>query len=440
LDSSYQVFRKLSLVGDHLCGDFHKFRLTRNGTALLTIYDVVPADLSSLNGPSSGWIYDSVFQEIEVATGTLIFEWRASEHYRVNDTFLPLGKKGRTRDDAFNFFHINSVDKDTQGNHLISARHTHTVTCIAPTGDILWILGGRVNDFTDLSSGEATNFAWQHHARWRSNNIITLFDNSAYDYYLQTADYSRGIIIDLDLVNKTATLRNSYSKPRQWRSESQGSMQQLSDDGRMFLGWGSAAAYTEFTADGEILCDVHFGAESVFGFGRMSSYRAFKGDWIGKPVTPPDIKLTDENIYVSWNGATEVMVWELQGAKFVSHEDQHFELVDSVPKEGFETSFPLPYDEENYAFLRVAALDRFGEVLGYTDVIDMATGQSTAPTKQPEDQPYSASLWVLIAGCAFVSLGLSVRTFWGPLSTLVQPHRWRGYRRMSSSEGRWLLR
>jgi hypothetical protein len=111
-------------------------------------------------------------------------------------------------------------------------------------------------------------------------------------------------------------------------------MQQFSDDGRMFLGRGSAAAYTEFAADGEILCDVHFGAESVFGFGRTSSYRAFQGDWIGKPVTPPDIKLTDENIYVSWNGATDVMVWELQGAKFVSHEDQHFELVDSIQKRG----------------------------------------------------------------------------------------------------------
>lgn len=205
----------------------------------------------------------------------------------------------------------------------------------------------------------------------------------------------------------------------------------------MFLNCSSAATYTEFEANGEILCDVHFGAESVFGFGRTSSYRAFKGDWIGKPLTPPDIKLTDENIYVSWNGAIEVMVWGLQGTKFVSHDDRHFELVDSVRKEGFETSFPLPYDEEDYAFLRVADLDRFGEVLGYTDIIDMATEQSTTPTKQPEDQPYSASLWVLIAGCAFVSLGFSVRTFWGPLSTLVQPHRWRGYKRMSSWEGRW---
>lgn len=417
-------------------GDLHEFRLTEDGTALVTAYDIIPADLSSLSGPAAGWIYDGILQEIDIATGILIFEWRASEHHQVNDTFLPIGNRGRTNDTAFDFFHINSVDKDPQGNYLISARHMHTVTCISPTGDILWILGGRANDFTDLSSGAATNFAWQHHARWHSNNTITVFDNAAYDYYLRTAEYSRGMLIDLDLAGMTATLRNSYSKPQQWCSESQGSMQQLSDTGNMFVGWGSAAAYTEFAADGEILCDAHFGAESVFGFGRTSSYRAFKGDWFGKPVTLPDIKMVDDTVYVSWNGATEVVTWELQGGKLLGDGDLHFELVDSVPKEGFETSLLLPDDEEGYAYLRVAALDSSGQVLGFTDVIDSATGQSTTRPPQLEDQRYSAWLWLFIAGCAIASLALSVRAFWEPLSALLL-HRWQGYKRLSSSDQLW---
>lgn len=104
------------------------------------------------------------------------------------------------------------------------------------------------------------------------------------------------MVIDLDLANMTARLRNTSFKLGQWRSESQGSMQQLSENGSMLVGCGSTA-YTEFTADGEILCDVHFGAESVFGFGRISSYRAFKSEWIGRPVAPPDIKMVDDEIY-----------------------------------------------------------------------------------------------------------------------------------------------
>jgi hypothetical protein len=406
----------------------------------MTIYEKIPADLSSLKGPASGWIYDGIVQEIDISTGSLIFEWRASDHYQVSDTFLPVSDKGRTSDTAFDFFHINSVDKDPQGNYYISARHTHTVTCINPTGDVLWTLGGRSNDFTDISSGAATNFAWQHHARWHPNNTITLFDNSAYDYYLRTAEYSRGMVIDLDLADMTARLRNTYFKPQQWRSESQGSMQKLSENGNMFVGWGSAAAYTEFAADGEILCDVHFGAESVFGFGRISSYRAFKGEWIGRPVTPPDIKMVGGDVYVSWNGATEVVAWELQGTKSLGDGDETFETFDYVQKEGFETNLQLPDDKDDYVYIRAAALDRSGQVLGYTDVIDTATRESATHPPQPEDQRYSIWIWLFIVCCALLSAGLSIRLFWGPLCTLVQLHRWRGYKPLSSPKHWWSSR
>jgi hypothetical protein len=76
-------------------------------------------------------------------------------------------------------------------------------------------------------------------------------------------------------------------------------MQQLLGNGKVLVSWGSAAAYTEFAADGEILCDVHFGAESVFGFGRISSYWTFKSQWVDRLMTPPDIKMVDGDVYVS---------------------------------------------------------------------------------------------------------------------------------------------
>jgi hypothetical protein len=150
-------------------------------------------------------------------------------------------------------------------------------------------------------------------------------------------EYSRGMVIDFDLVDMTVRLWNTYFKPRQWHSESQGSIQQLSQNGNMFVGWGSAAAYTEFAADGEILCDVHFGAESVFRFSRISSHRAFKSEWVGRPVTPPDIKTVDDGVYVSWNGTTEVVAWELQGAKSLGDGDEMF---DYVQKGGIRNKSP----------------------------------------------------------------------------------------------------
>ena len=86
--------------------------------------------------------YDGIFQEIDLLSGTLLFQWRASDHYQLTETFQPINNQGRTRDNAFDFFHINSVDKDPQGNYYISSRYMHTVTCIAPTGAVRWILGG----------------------------------------------------------------------------------------------------------------------------------------------------------------------------------------------------------------------------------------------------------------------------------------------------------
>jgi hypothetical protein len=70
------------------------------------------------------------------------------------------------------------------------------------------------------------------------------------------------------------------------------------------------------------------------------------------------------------------VAWELQGAKSLGDGDESFETVDYVQKEGFEMNLQLPEDKDNYTYLRAAALDRLGQVLGYTDVIDSATRES----------------------------------------------------------------
>jgi hypothetical protein len=65
----------------------------------------------------------------------------------------------------------------------------------------------------------------------------------------------------------------------------------ISYTGNVFIGWGGAAAYSEFSADSSLLCDGHFGASAFFTFGRVTSYRVYKDDWVGKPLTGPDATL-----------------------------------------------------------------------------------------------------------------------------------------------------
>lgn len=357
-------------------GDLHEFNIVGDA-ALVTIYEAIPADLSSIGGPESGWIFDGIFQEIDIETGELLFEWRASDHYRIDETYAALGSNGEDQASAFDFFHINSINKDDEGNYYISSRYMHTITCIRPDGTIRWVLGGRRNDFTDLSFGAATNFSWQHHARWHSGNIITVFDNGAYETKnAERSDRSRGLKIALNLDDMTAVLLQEYINPNNVLSQSQGSVQIL-PSGNIFVGWGYIAGYTEFTADGDAVCDAHFGAYAMFGFGWVKSYRAFKGDWVGMPQYPPDIAmgfgLRKHTVFVSWNGATEVAYWRLEIAEQPDSSDEEFEEVDTLPKTGFETAVDLVWGKSG--FVRMMALDAKMEVLGYTEVLDRSSGQ-----------------------------------------------------------------
>ncbi|KAL4919001.1 ASST-domain-containing protein [Aspergillus aurantiobrunneus] len=413
LDSTYTPRYVINPVGNYP-GDLHEFHLTADGTALATIYDPTLTDLSPIGGPEIGWIYDCLFQEIDIETGDLIFEWRASEHFPINSTYHALAEgAGKERASAFDFFHINSVDKDTQGNYIISARHFHIVSCISRhTGETLWTLGGKTNDFRDLSNGEATSFAWQHDARWHADSsTLTLFDNAAHSYSDPPSE-SRGMVIYLDIPKREATLRSAYYHPYHTKSVSQGNVQLLDDSGRVFVSWGHSAAYSEFSADGLLECNVHYGALAFFDFGRVVSYRAFKADWIGNPQSQPDAVVTGDVAHVSWNGATEVTTWRLETWKFDLNNSNIAELdltedtitLDECAKSGFETEISISAEIDSPIF-RIAALDAKGKVLGVTDPLQRESEVSSV------DELLDVHYWIvgiaLVAGACGVIAALS---------------------------------
>jgi hypothetical protein len=326
-----------------------------------------------LGKPWGGLIWDCLIQEIILSTGELIFQWRAAEHYKLSDTFREIGSDGGIGR-AFDFFHINSVAKDPKGNYLISSRYMHTITYISgSTGEIIWILGGKGNMFKDLSDGRATNFAYQHDARWSDDySTITMFDNGVDDNHRDIA-YTRGLRIKIDQEDMTAELVTKYMNPQHLRSLSQGSFQTL-PNGNVFMGYGNSAAMTEYSYNGTVLCDAHFGPQSRFGSGDVQSYRAYKYEWHGFPTTDPDVTvlMDDEDtwtFYVSWNGATDVTNWILQGAAASEAEDDQWQDLDELEKVGFETGFKLTISYPQY--LRILALNINGTILGQSNPLDV---------------------------------------------------------------------
>lgn len=312
--------------------------------------------------PGVDFILDAGFQEIDIETGDVLFEWRASDHYRFEEYYHFQPGDGRSEKTAPDLFHVNSIEKDDLGNYLISCRMMSSVAYVdGRTGNVMWKLGGKGNMFKDLSGGTATNFNGQHHPRFHDNGRrISIFDNGNCPGRPVTGP-TRGLTVIVDTEQMTVELDHEYISPNSVLTENSGSMQIL-ESGNVVLGFGPNANWAEYASNGSLLCNVHMGPETFFNSGEIRSYRISKSPWVGRPQTMPDIAVHSGRVYVSWNGATEVSMWTLNGI-----EEDRSVFLGQFPKEGFETEIPVPGNSPGQYF--VNALDRAGEVLGTTSTV-----------------------------------------------------------------------
>ncbi|KAI1077793.1 ASST-domain-containing protein [Whalleya microplaca] len=411
LDKYYYLYREIR-AANGLDADLHDFRITENGTALITVYQTVQQDLREVGKNLVGPVWDCLVQEIDLETGRALFEWRALDHWRLSDSFKDIGGDGEG-DHAYDFFHMNSVAKDARGNYLTSSRYMHSLTYIdGATGDVIWILGGKRNMFRDLSNGTATNFAYQHDARWSGNDTITIFDNGVDDVHRDIAD-TRGLKVKIDEKAMTVSVVTEYFNTHKIHGVSQGSFQTLSN-GNVLLGYGNSAAFTEFASDGEILCDTHFGPESRFGKAEIQSYRVYKYEWHGFPTTKPSsaVRRNSErnwSFYVSWNGATEVSMWVLQGTQDNNATDKDWRELNRTKKVGFEAAFELRKSYSQY--LRAVAVNSEGHMLGVSEPLNVSAVEeqllSTETLTFIDDENLTTEIAMVIGGV--IVLGLLLR-------------------------------
>lgn len=91
LNQSYDEIAHFQAVGfaDDMA-DMHEFEITEEGHALVMIYHAIPWDLTSSGGVEDGWLFENTFQEINIETGELVFEWNASTHVGINESYNSL--------------------------------------------------------------------------------------------------------------------------------------------------------------------------------------------------------------------------------------------------------------------------------------------------------------------------------------------------------------
>jgi hypothetical protein len=344
-DSSYNVIAHVR-AGNGYQADQHSFVLTPEGTALITAYHETRRDLSSVGGPADGEVYDGIVQEIDVASGRVLFEWHSLDHVPLDESYE---RVPRDPSRPYDYFHINSVSLDHDGHLLISSRHTWTVYKVdRHTGQIIWRLGGKRSDF---EPGPGVPFAWQHDPVSAGTDALRIFDNESNGTPLRPQ--SRVITVRIDPKQGTATLLDSIEHPAGLSVPSQGSSQRLPGDD-LFVGWGRLGRFSEFSPDGRLLFD----ATLPPGY---DSYRAYRFPWTGQPATSPTATARRDgpeiDLDATWNGATDVARWRV----LAGPDPGALEPVGSVDWNGLDTSARV---RTRAQWVAVAAKDAGGQILG----------------------------------------------------------------------------
>jgi hypothetical protein len=347
-DHSYREIKRVR-AGNGYEGDHHEFLISPQDTALFTIYNKVLMDLSSVGGPPDGIVLDGIAQEVDIETGEVLFEWHSLDHVGLHESYY----RPENSASAYDYFHINSIDVDLDDNLLISARRTSTVYKVdRKTGEVFWRLGGKESDFR---MGPGTRTDYQHDARRHPDGTLTIFDNGG----VNKDEQSRGIVLELDEDAMSARLLREYTHPDKIFAAVMGNVQILSN-GNVFVGWGSAPYFSEFSEGGKLLFSAAFPPE-------IDSYRAFRFPWKGQPQDAPAVAAESGpegkvTLYVSWNGATEVATWQV----LAGSAPDDLEAAGSTPRKGFETAI-IAHTEEPYVAVR--AKDRSGRVLGTSKAV-----------------------------------------------------------------------
>ena len=366
LDSSYRTVRSVLPGGGMASSDMHEFLPINNGkTALMTVYQQRQFDMTPWNIKTGmGWLMESIFQEIDVETSKVLFEWRSLDHVDPSMSYTypahtDTSGTGLNVHEPWDYFHINSVDKNADGDYLISSRHTCAIYKISgKDGSVIWQLHGANPTFRNINF----SFSQQHDARWLSENathtLLSLYNNG-YNGFNQTHQYSGGMLVMIDHVANTAFLIREYTPYiKDLLSSSQGNMQVLPNK-NVVMGWGNNRYISEHDEEGNLLLWASFAGDPVM------NYRAMKFEWESDPTDAPALwtysrssdPLSSTTFYVSWNGATRVKSWRFFGA---ANSTGPWVFLAEVAKTGFETEYT---NSSFYAWTRAEAIGANGAVL-----------------------------------------------------------------------------
>jgi Arylsulfotransferase (ASST) len=262
-------------AGNGFSTDLHEFLITPWNTALITVLGGTTADLTAIGGPANQQVVENLVQEVDIQTGKVLFQWNPADYVPYGDSRMPLPSSASLH---WDWFHINAVHLDVDGNLLVGSRHTWAVYKVnRHTGQLIWELGGKQSSFTlQAAPGQVLDsageiFAWQHDPEGLGAGLYTVLDNEAGAAGQPLLSSSRVVTVRLDLKAHVATLVKSDSQPEGLVAGFAGNAQ-TTGNGDLFVGWCAQPYISEFSPSGTLL----FNAELPPG---TLTYRAYRLPW-----------------------------------------------------------------------------------------------------------------------------------------------------------------
>ena len=266
VDLSGALVKQVRTVGSPT--DHHDLAELPNGGHALVTYprrdNVDVRDISGVMGQTffaNETVVDSVIEEIDAA-GSMVWSWSTRDHFSIAATTFPqrfTQMVGAPHGGEVDLAHINSIDRQADGDYIVSARHYDGVFRIdRATGEVQWTLGMAAS--ANLDGAPALTIVGDplggpkrmHDARLDANGVLTMYDNRT-----GMGQPSRLVAYRINIDAGTATMIRQFADPLGARTSFGIGSARIATDGSALITWGGLLpTYEEIDAAGVRLLAV----------------------------------------------------------------------------------------------------------------------------------------------------------------------------------------